>query len=225
MNFKMMKKNNQNLYTPSSGYMTERIRARYIDNAIDRKLLPKEAQQIADVVSLWAPKDQQLPIQFWQLYSVLGQDRIVKIVANFYRRVFADEEWFRSVFARVSGIDRHINAQAAMWIDVMGGGLAYHGGEYRLRVHHSHNAMALMNDKGAERWLVLMRQTLDDPTLDLGDDPRVRASINTFLHYFMGKYAEEFGFNSDGLFGDCNAPLTLADFAGYAETIKRTGSD
>jgi len=38
-----------------------------------------------------------------------------------------------------------------MWIDVMGGGFFYQGGEYRLNFHHTHNAFELMNEKGAQR--------------------------------------------------------------------------
>lgn len=187
--------------------MTEKIRAKYIASAVKKKLLPDNAHRMADVLSLTAPADTSQPIQFWQLYSVLGQDRIVRIVQSFYERVFADEEWFSSVFARVNSINGHINSQASMWIDVMGGGQYYHGGEYRLSFHHSHNAMALMNDKGAKRWCELMLQTLDDPSLDLTEDPRVRRSINTFLSYFMDKYAEEFSFSEISVFGEANALL------------------
>ena len=48
-----------------------------------------------------------------------------------------------------------------MWLDVMGGGLKYHGAEFRLNFHHQHNAFQLMNEKGAERWIKLMVETLD----------------------------------------------------------------
>lgn len=187
--------------------MTESIRNKYIASVAGQGLLPDNAHRMAEVLSLSASEKKSKPIQFWQLYSVLGQDRIVRIVQRFYERVFADEEWFSSVFARVNSINGHINSQASMWVDVMGGGQYYHGGEYRLSFHHSHNALALMNDRGAKRWCELMRQTLDDPKLDLGDDPRVRASLNTFLSYFMGKYAKEFGFDELRYFGETNRPL------------------
>ena len=202
-----MTMNTQKSFTTSNGYMTEKIRSRYIALAEFKKLLPENAHRRTDILSLIAPKDLSQPIQFWQLYSVLGPDRIVRIVENFYERVFANEAWFSSVFARVNSMTGHINAQASMWADVMGGGQYYHGGEYRLSFHHSHNAMALMTDKGAKRWCELMRQTLDDPTLDLTDDPRVRISLNTFLSFFMDKYAEEFHFKETGYFGETNSPL------------------
>lgn len=202
-----MKNTRQTLYTPSNGYMTEKIRSKYIATAMDKQLLPENAHRMADVLSLTAAEDRDKPIQFWQLYSVLGQARIVAIVQNFYTRVFADEAWFRGVFARISSIEGHINSQASMWIDVMGGGAYYHGGEFRLNFHHQHNAMELLNDKGAKRWCELMLQTLGDPSLDLGDDPRVRASLNTFLSYFMEKYAAEFNFKETGYFGVSNPAL------------------
>ncbi len=202
-----MKKNTRKMFATSNGYMTEKIRSKYIAIAEFKKLLPEDAHRRADILSLEAPEDRSQPIQFWQLFSVLGPERIVRIVENFYERVFADEAWFSSVFSSVNNITGHINSQAAMWADVMGGGQYYHGGEYRLSFHHSHNAMALMNDKGAKRWCDLMLQTLDDPSLDLTDDPRVRRSLNTFLSFFMEKYAEEFSFEETGMFGEVNPPL------------------
>ncbi|MDC0948313.1 hypothetical protein OAS86_03070 [Gammaproteobacteria bacterium] len=190
-----------------SGYLTERIRTQYISAAISAKRLPDNAHRMAEVLALTPAKDASKPIQFWQLYSLLGQRRIVAIVNAFYQRVFADEPWFTSVFERIGPIEQHVRAQAAMWIDTMGGGMAYHGGEFRLSFHHTHNAFELMTDKGAERWVNVMVQTLDDPTLDLTGDPRVRRSINTFLSHFMDKYAAEYGFGNHALFGEINPPL------------------
>lgn len=194
-------------YPTRHGYMSEKIQKDYITSAIKKDVLPKDAHRLAQIVSLKASSDLAKPIQFWQLYSVLGQDRIVEIVANFYERVFADEDWFTSVFARVGGIGHHVNTQAAMWIDVMGGGPYYHGGEYRLNFHHTHNAIQLMNEKGAKRWSQLMLDTLDDSTQHMTDDPRVRPSINTFLDHFMGKYSQEFAFENHSVFGATNPPV------------------
>lgn len=194
-------------YTPDNGYMTEKIRLQYIQATIVEKRLPENAHRMPQVLSLTAPNDIKQPIQFWQLYSVLGQQRIVKLVTNFYERVFADEDWFRSVFEQVGNLGHHVNTQSSMWIDVMGGGATYHGGEFRLNFHHSHNAIQLMNDKGAQRWVKLMAETLNDPAIDLTPDPRVRTAINTFLKYFVGKYADEFAFSNCGDFGEINPPL------------------
>lgn len=189
------------------GYMSEKTQQAYIAAAIKNGLLPVDAHRMAEVVSLTAPGDRTKPIQFWQLYSVLGQDPIVGIVQRFYERVFKDEPWFASVFERVGPLNHHINTQASMWVDVMGGGPYYHGGEFRLSFHHTHNAMALMNDKGAERWVTLMRETLDTSPDLMTDDPRVRIGINTFLTHFMSKYADEFGLKDRHIFGETNPPL------------------
>lgn len=187
--------------------MTEKIQRDYITSAIATKVLPSDAHRLAQIVSLDASDDLTKPIQFWQLYSVLGQDPIVTVVGSFYERVFADEDWFTSVFARVGGIGHHVNTQASMWIDVMGGGPYYHGAEFRLNFHHTHNAIQLMNEKGAERWSKLMLDTLDDVAPHMTDDPRVRASINTFLTHFMGKYSHEFSFENRFAFGPTNPPI------------------
>jgi len=199
----------------SNGHMTEKIRSAYIESAISKKLLPDNAHRMAHVITLEASNDINRPIQFWQLYSVLGQDQIVDLVDRFYQHVYADEEWFTSVFSGIASLRHHVNSQASMWIDAMGGGMAYQGGEFRLNFHHSHNAMQLMNDKGAQRWAELMLKTLDESvdaalvesTNPLVNDPRVRVSINTFLSYFFSKYAEQFNFIDSAMFGPTNPPL------------------
>jgi len=194
------------IYDTASGYMTDVIRTKYIDAAIELKLLPDMAHRLAHVVSLDASNSQDKPIQFWQLHSVLGTQKIINIVSRFYDKVFDDEPWFTSVFKRVGSKERHINTQAAMWVDVMGGGHQYHGAEFRLNFHHTQNAMELMNAKGAARWISLMKATLDDPDLDLTTDPRVRPALNTFLSFFVDKYADDFDFAiSGGGDGDSNS--------------------
>ena len=193
-------------YPTAVGYMTEAIRRRYIEHAVPLGFLPAQAHRMAQIVSLCAANDVSKPILFWQLYSVLGSERIRALVRRFYARVFADEHWFRSVFERVGPLDHHVMTQSAMWIDVFGGGMTYHGGEYRLRFHHHHNAMSLMNQRGAERWVALMAETLDDPGTDFTSDSRVRPAVNTFLSFFMGKYAEDFGFENQYSFGETNPP-------------------
>ncbi|MEX0969776.1 MAG: hypothetical protein WD046_04930 [Paracoccaceae bacterium] len=184
--------------------MTEKIQRDYIKFAVSKGVLPKDAHRMEQIISLDAPDDAGKPVQFWQLYSLLGQDPIVEIAKRFYKRVFADEAWFTSVFARVGGLGHHVNTQASMWIDVMGGGPYYHGAEFRLNFHHTHNAMQLMNEKGAERWTKLMVETLDGSAKLLESDARIRPSINTFLDFFMGKYAQEFAFENHSVFGATN---------------------
>ncbi len=194
-------------FPTGNGYLTETIRSKYIEIAVANNVLPKNAHRMPQIISLSAPNDVTRPIQFWQLYSVLGQKRIVEIVKNFYERVFDDEEWFRSVFARVGGIKHHVNTQASMWLDVMGAAPFYHGGEFRINFHHTHNASQLMNEKGAKRWAKLMVETLDDSTKYMTQDERVRPSINTFLAHFFAKYADDFNFDVHETFGETNPPM------------------
>ena len=194
-------------YEPAHGYMTERIQLGYISSAIEDKILPLNAHRMHEIVSLFAPKSQSKPIQFWQLFSILGPDRIVRIVHRFYHLVFQDEIWFKSSFERVGDMSHHVRTQSSMWLDVMGGGLKYHGAEFRLNFHHQHNALEVMNARGAERWAKLMVQALDESEKHMLEDPRVRISINTFLTHFMKKYAVDFGFENIEVFGVTNAPF------------------
>jgi len=194
-------------YEPAHGYMTERIRLGYISSAIENKILPLNAHRMHEIVSLLASKSQSKPIQFWQLFSILGPDRIVRIVHRFYHLVFQDEIWFKASFERVGDMSHHVRTQSSMWLDVMGGGLKYHGAEFRLNFHHQHNALEVMNARGAERWVQLMVQALGESEKHMLEDPRVRISINTFLTHFMKKYEGDFGFKTIGMFGSTNAPV------------------
>jgi len=167
---------------------------------------------MAHIVSLDASNDPTQRIFFWQLFSVLGEVRVEKLVRQFYERVFADTEdhKFRKAFSDLSGIDHHVWAQSMMWMDAFGGGPKYHGGEYRLQFHHQHNAMQVLNRQGAERWVKHMVDTLNSPKADLTSDPRVRVALNDFLGFYMDKYAKEFCFDGRGLqFGNATAKLNF----------------
>lgn len=146
--------------------------------------------------SLQANPDVSRPLYFWQLYSILGTERIMKIVENLYTRIAADadEPWLPAAFTRISDWDHHIATQAGFWLDAMGRGKCYHGGEYRLHFHHQHNAGHVMTQVGAARWMHHMRLALDES--DLGSDPRVKGTIEAFLHARMEKYAGQFGFQT-----------------------------
>lgn len=194
-------------YQAENGYLTQTTRKSYIKRAVEAGLLPPHARRMEKITSLQASHDPQVPIQFWQLFSVLGPQPIVGIVADFYQRVFDDEPWFTSVFARVGNLNHHISTQASMWLDVMGGGPYYHGAEFRLNFHHTHNAHSLMNEEGARRWVTLMVASLEASKPLMGDDPRVRASLNTFLAHFFAKYARDFQFENRETFGPINPPV------------------
>ena len=202
-----MSKISKSTHEPAYGYMTEKIQLRYISTAIEEKILPVNAHRMSEIVTLFASKNQSKPIQFWQLFSVLGPERIVRIVHKFYHLVYQDEIWFKASFERIGDISHHVRTQSSMWLDVMGGGLKYHGAEFRLNFHHQHNALEVMNARGAERWAKLMVQALDESEKEIRADPRVRISINTFLTHFMKKYEVDFGFENIEVFGATNAPV------------------
>ncbi|KAJ1488773.1 hypothetical protein T484DRAFT_1938332 [Baffinella frigidus] len=210
-------------FPTSPGYMTERFRQQYLDKEIKEGRLPKDAHRIAHVISLQAPSDAAVPIRFWQLYSVLGNDKIESIVGEFYSRIFADEKepWLRKAFADLGPQEQHVWAQAGMWSDTMGGGRQYHGGEYRLNFHHAHNGFKVLNQKGATRWAEHMIAALDasDKAGVLTQDPRVRRGVEEFLSFFMGKYAKDFDFDAKPLvFGSPNeASRRMVDLVGIDE--------
>jgi len=174
-------------YNPRHGYTTASGREDWLK---DRGIKGKEAKKISS--SLVADPDPTAPLYYWQVYSLIGPDAIYELVGDFYRRVYADDEepWFRDAFTRISGMDHHVATQAGFWIDTMGGGRTYHGGDYRLNFHHTHNAREVMTARGAQRWMHHMSRTLN--SFDFSRyDARVKACIVDFLATKMRKYASQ----------------------------------
>ena len=145
--------------------------------------------------------DPDSPLYFWQLYSLLGSDKIIGIVRAFYERVYADddEEWLRDAFISIRPpLNHHVATQSAFWIDAFGGGRQYHGSEYRLSFHHSQQeVLRVMNARGAARWMHHMALALNVDTDFRHEDPRVKPCIVDFLETRMRKYALAHGWEFD----------------------------
>ena len=185
-------------HQPCKGYTTAAVHDEYCE----QNPLTAMPVDTSNPYNLTAGDDPQDPLHFWQLYSILGEEAIVTIVTDFYKRVFADHEevWFRDAFVNLAPLDYHVATQASYWIDAMGGGRRYHGGEYRLHFHHQNNAAEVMTAQGASRWMYHMRNTLSHLAKSLDDlDERVRPCILEFLRTKMVTYAHQFGweFNED----------------------------
>ena len=177
------------------GYFTERGRQLWI------KQHPKEAEDNKEYIdSLNYNPDETKPLYFWQLYSLMGTQRIVQIITVFYTSVFEDKnEWFVEAFTDIGPLEHHIRTQSQFWLDAFGRGRQYHGGEFRLNYHHKFNAPQVMNHDGAKQWMYHMRKTLNSNQIDLTDDKRVRPAINEFLKIMMDKYGYEFDFKTDDI--------------------------
>lgn len=178
------------MFTPSLGFMTSLLQKEFLDT-----MVPKEKHSLSSVKSLYYTDNNTDTLYFWQLYSLLGEDKIRLFIYNFYKRIFDDKEdkEFLETFIYLGDLKKHINGQTNFWLDCMGGGQTYPGGERKLRFHHS-LAKDIMNSKGAERWLLHMRFTLLDKKIYLSEDPRVRPCIIEFINFFMLKYSNEFQF-------------------------------
>jgi truncated hemoglobin YjbI len=172
-------------FTPALGIMTDAVRSDFLG----------AGPHVEQIMSLVASSDIRQKLYIWQLFSILGKDRITELVRMFYERVFRDKEtpWFRDVFLQFGSIEYHVRTQSSMWLDVMGGGRRYVGGEKRLRQHHAKSS-SILTSEGAHRWMHHMNETLHSSSLDVTEDPRVIPCIKEFLHYYMKKYAREFDF-------------------------------
>ena len=181
-------------YQPRSGYTSATVHDEYYEQN-PMTAVPVDTSNEYNLTGGDDPRD---PLHFWQLYSLIGEEPIVAIITDFYQRVFADNDvpWFRDAFTNLAPLEYHIAAQAAYWIDAMGGGRRYHGGEYRLHFHHKHNAAVVMTAEGASRWMYHMQRTLRHFRKVLDDrDPRVRSCILEFLRTKMKTYAHQFGWD------------------------------
>jgi truncated hemoglobin YjbI len=198
------------------GSMTRSVQDDFIAREIKLGRMPAGSLLVEQIMSLEAPDDPDHPLYFWQLFSILGSEPVEKFINNFYDRVFLDEDDddFRATFEKSSGKQYHVLVQMFMYLDCFGGGRFYDGEQARVDLHHKNGASNLMNLPGAEKWTKFMRASLDDETETLDViDPRVRPALNSFLKYFMDKYAGTFHFDSSDLhFGDAMIPaLSLGD--------------
>jgi len=198
-------------YRTSTGCMTEMIQKSYIKREIERGNMPIDSLECENILSLEASDDPNDPVYFWQLHSILGKDPVRAIATNFYTRVFADQEDddFRLVFQTSSDKNYHVLMQTFMYLDCFGGGRFYSGGESRLNFHHDTAAKSIMTLQGATKWTRYMREALNHETRNLDKiDPRARPAMNSFLAYFMDKYAATFEFDSSELyFGELIKPV------------------
>ena len=178
------------MYKPSFGFLTDYYRREYILSNLNIDAFKEE-----HIMSLNHKVNTTNKLYFWQLYSILGEERIHNFIQKFYENIFNDlnDVYFSNTFKKLGTIQYHIFGQQNFWLDIMGGGKKYAGGEFRLKRHHD-LAKDIMNKKGANRWLYHMEKTLNNQLLDLTNDYRVKFCIVDFIHFFMKKYAEQYNF-------------------------------
>ncbi len=172
---------------PSYGNLTIKLRDDYIHY--------KSIERTQKVLSLAISDDVSDPLYFWQLYSILGDKPLEKLVGKFYENVFKDEEdWFREAFEQTGDIEYHIKGQCDFWLDAMGKGPTYKGGYGKLKLKHK-LVEEVMTEKGGKRWMYHMKNTLQELKPNLEYDRRIVPCIQDFLDFFMKKYSIEFDFN------------------------------
>lgn len=182
------------LFKTAHGYATRQARADYLmalSLSDDNDDVPK---------SLNASLDPDDPLYPWQVYSLLGAEPIHNLITKFYNRVYddGDDEPFRRAFTQLAPVQHHIAMQTRFWVDAMGGGPTYHGGDGRLNFHHEYNAHSVMNAAGAKRWMHHMRSALMDVQEEWnGIDERIVPCVLVFLSVKMQKYANRHGWAFD----------------------------
>lgn len=183
-----------NNYEPELGFLTKNIRSEYLLEEL--KLNKIVIEDIPQALSLYASEDKNKRVYFWQLYNILGDEPIVYLITKFYTNIFNDDaEWFKNEFIELGSIEYHVKGQSNFWLDIMGGGQRYIGGEKMLNKRHK-LVKNIMTREGAEKWMNNMEKTLKEITLTKDfQDKRIIVCIYDFVEYFMNKYAREFDFN------------------------------
>ena len=183
-------------FKPQIGNLTIKFRNEFIQHYIDQGILSDSAFSDKKISGLLASNNPKDEIYFWQLYSIIGSDPIHILIKKFYENIFNDYEapWFRDEFMEIGSIDYHVKGQKKFWLDVMGGGKHYEGGEKKLNIKHK-MVDNIMTKEGAERWMFNMEKTMLQLNLHFIHDRRILPCIDKFLKFFMKKYSIEFDFN------------------------------
>jgi len=183
-------------YKPQFGNLTTQFQNEYINYYIEKGVMHQYSAIDQNIISLIASNNHNHPIYFWQLYSILGEKPIQVLIYKFYENIFNDhsEPWFRDEFIDTGSIEFHVIGQKKFWLDVMGGGKHYIGGEKRLNIKHKF-VENIMTTEGASRWMFNMEKTLNELDLYFIQDKRILPCIDNFLRFFMIKYSIEFDFN------------------------------
>lgn len=182
-------------FIPKEGFLTQIMKNEYI------KYLREKGELIdtcvdKSVLSLYSHDNTSSNLYFWQLYSILGEKPILELITNFYTRIFNDNEkpWFRDFFKDLGSLEYHIKGQTNFWLDTMGAGKYYQGGEKKLKFKHE-LTRELMTTTAANRWLYHMVLALKDTSNSFNQDPRIIPCLERFLLFFMNRYSLEFDFN------------------------------
>jgi hypothetical protein len=77
------------------GYITEIIRDEYIRHQIRKNPKKKDCLLNDESVLSLDARPESNRVYFWQLFSILGKEKILSIVTTFYGSVFADDQDLR----------------------------------------------------------------------------------------------------------------------------------
>lgn len=113
-----------------------------------------------------------------RLYDRIGGTKLLLLSENFYARVYADEPWFRDLFAATSQ-DAAIQHQQDFFAQEFGGPPLYH----RRRGHTAilgRHAPYNIDARAARRWLQIMLLAIEDTNID--DEDCCQLLVNYFTH-------------------------------------------
>lgn len=179
-------------FNPILGYLTDENRKIFI------KYILKDFNNLnyKNINSLIASNNKHDELYFWQLFSILGENNIKLIIETFYKKIFNEKnlELFHNKFIKSGNLDYHIKHQSNYWIDVMGGGKKYLGGEELLNYKHE-KIKDIMNFQNSKIWIKYMLETLFDLKYHELNDTRIFKTLKDFIYFKMNIYSKEFNYN------------------------------
>lgn len=181
---------------PAHGNITKKVINAYIKYLIKKGILYDFDIYNNKIRSLYFSKNKEERLYFWQLYSILGEDVITKLITDFYRKILSDSEhlWFSDVFRKSGPLMYHVIGQKRFWMECMGGGDYYNKHGKKTLYNKHYKVKDIMTMKGAVMWMRFMNETLDESEELQKIDERVIPCIKDFLDFFMKKYSRQFFF-------------------------------
>ena len=103
------------MFKPSFGFLTDYYRTEYIKSNLTLGAFKEE-----QIMSLNYKVNTSKRLYFWQLFSILGEERIHNFIQKFYESIFNDinDVYFSNTFKKLGTIEYHIFGQQNFWLDM-----------------------------------------------------------------------------------------------------------
>lgn len=117
-----------------------------------------------------------------KLYERIGRDKLASLSEAFYTRVYADEQWFRGLFANTTR-DVAVQNQREFFAQEFGGPREYEARKGHTALLGRHGPYAVDENAG-RRWLKLMMLAIEDVSID-GECKQLLSNYMQHMAWFV----------------------------------------